>query len=41
MGDNPIAQYLDGIVEFQGKLVPILDLNALFASAELCVFQMA
>jgi purine-binding chemotaxis protein CheW len=41
LDDNPIAAYLDGITELNGKLVPILDLNVLFNSAELNCFQMA
>jgi purine-binding chemotaxis protein CheW len=37
--DAAIVPYLDGVVEHQNRLVPILDLNALFASAELGAFQ--
>ncbi len=41
LGDDTLAEYLDGIAELNGKLVPILDLNALFASTEMNAFQMA
>ncbi|QEL15414.1 chemotaxis protein CheW [Limnoglobus roseus] len=41
LGDGSLAEYLDGVAELNGKLVPILDLNALFTSSELNAFQMS